>query len=154
MRFQFHRGIDSREKEVDNSFKNYHLLDMADLIQYLVPTQFLESIFPPITRPKIPAHGKQHLNSRPTPASSRPLPNIIMSIITPLQLAYSNILLTQEIVIYHKLHLRYLQIYSILRNVKCYQSTHHPPLKFMLVLFVILTDEHFSFIFLLSMIFL
>jgi hypothetical protein len=27
---------------------------MADLIPYLVPTQFQESIFPPMTRPKIP----------------------------------------------------------------------------------------------------
>ncbi len=95
---QFHRGIDTREKEVDNSFKNYHLLDMADLIQYLVPTQFQESIFPPITRPKIPGHTKQH----PTPASALPLPgpDIIISIlITILLLAYSGILLTQAIVI-------------------------------------------------------
>jgi hypothetical protein len=29
---------------------------MADSIPYLVPTQFQESIFPPITSPKIPAH--------------------------------------------------------------------------------------------------
>jgi hypothetical protein len=31
---------------------------MADSITYLVPTQFQESIFPPITRPKILAQEK------------------------------------------------------------------------------------------------
>ncbi len=36
---------------------------MVDSIPYLVPAQFLKSIFPPITRSKIPAHSIQ--NSEP-----------------------------------------------------------------------------------------
>ncbi len=35
--------------------KNEKLGDMANLIPYLVPTRFQESIFPPITRPNMPA---------------------------------------------------------------------------------------------------
>jgi hypothetical protein len=30
---------------------------MTDSIPFLVPTQFQESIFPPVTRPKIPAQA-------------------------------------------------------------------------------------------------
>ncbi len=33
---------------------------MADSIPYLAPFQFQESIFPPITRPKIPAQEESH----------------------------------------------------------------------------------------------
>jgi hypothetical protein len=40
------------EKSRSRSFKNIHLLDMADSIPFLVSTQFQESIFPPINRPK------------------------------------------------------------------------------------------------------
>ncbi len=36
---------------------------MADSIPYLVPSQFQESIFPPITRPKIPTQGQIIKNS-------------------------------------------------------------------------------------------
>ncbi len=35
--------------------KIYILWDMADSIPYLVPSQFQESIFSPVTRPKLPA---------------------------------------------------------------------------------------------------
>ncbi len=36
--------------------KSLHALwELADWIPYFVPTQFQESIFPPLTRPKIPA---------------------------------------------------------------------------------------------------
>jgi hypothetical protein len=43
--------------EIDSSFKNQHLWDIAELIAYFVPTQFQESIFPPVpvARPKVPA---------------------------------------------------------------------------------------------------
>jgi hypothetical protein len=54
------RGKES-ENEVDSSFKINILWDMNDLIPYLVPTQFQELIFPPKTRPIIPA---QMLNFR------------------------------------------------------------------------------------------
>jgi hypothetical protein len=43
------------ENEVDSCFKINILLTMADSIPYFVPTQFQESVFPSITRPKIPA---------------------------------------------------------------------------------------------------
>jgi hypothetical protein len=58
---KFHCGIDSWEGGREDprtklipALKNNILWDMADLIPYLVPTQFQESIFPPMTRPKIP----------------------------------------------------------------------------------------------------
>ncbi len=52
----FGRGERETENEVDSSFNKINILwDMADPIPHLIPTQFQESIFPPITRPKIPA---------------------------------------------------------------------------------------------------
>jgi hypothetical protein len=50
---QFHRGIDSQEG--GGGAEINILWDMADSIPYLIPTQFQESIHPPITRFKIPA---------------------------------------------------------------------------------------------------
>ncbi len=51
-------GGKESENEVDSSFKINILWDMNDLIPYLVSTQFQELIFPPKTRPKIPADSK------------------------------------------------------------------------------------------------
>jgi hypothetical protein len=45
------------ENEVYSNFKNYHFWDTADLLQYFVPSQLLELIYPPKSRPKIPALG-------------------------------------------------------------------------------------------------
>jgi hypothetical protein len=51
------RGEGGPGNEVDSSFKNKHLWDMADSLPYLGLSHFQESIFPPITRPKIPAQA-------------------------------------------------------------------------------------------------
>jgi hypothetical protein len=47
-------GENPRRKLIP-ALKINSLWDMADSIPYLVPSQFQECIFPPITRPKIPA---------------------------------------------------------------------------------------------------
>ncbi len=51
------KGEEGPENEVDSNFKNIILLDMADSIPFLVPSQFQELIFPHITRPTIPARA-------------------------------------------------------------------------------------------------
>jgi hypothetical protein len=57
---QFRSGIDSQEgvkkrPPENDAIKIYILWDMANTNPDLVPSQFPESIFTPITRPKIPA---------------------------------------------------------------------------------------------------
>ncbi len=51
-------GKEGPGSEVNSSFKNLHLWDQGVSIPYLIPTESPESIFPPITRPKIPAQGR------------------------------------------------------------------------------------------------
>jgi hypothetical protein len=48
-------------------FKINTVWDMADFIPYKFPTQFQDSIFPPITRPKIPAQNTPITPSTPPP---------------------------------------------------------------------------------------
>ncbi len=48
------RGPENETKSIP-ALKIYILWNMANSIPYLSPTHFQESIFPPITRPKIPA---------------------------------------------------------------------------------------------------
>jgi len=50
-------------------FKINTLWDMADSIPYMVPTQFQDSIFPPITRPKIRGQNTPITPSTPPPPS-------------------------------------------------------------------------------------
>ncbi len=51
------RGEVEPKKKVDSSFKNLLLMGHIDSIPYLVPIQFQESMFPPITSPKILAQN-------------------------------------------------------------------------------------------------
>ncbi len=51
---------------------------MADWIPYLVPTQFPESIFPSVPRPKIPTRFKYHQHARTCTKSTSITPDIFL----------------------------------------------------------------------------